>query len=117
MVGEGAPVGRGDRARRGGPVAPSLSHRGLVVLDVDRSGALGLEAEIDIEDVEEAAQQEPGADEQDAGKADFAQSELSKIERREDHLLSTLRKYVEALGGELEVVAVLGDKRIRLRGV
>ena len=52
-----------------------------------------------------------------ASKADFAQSELSKIERREDHLLSTLRKYIEALGGELEVVAVLGDKRIRLRGV
>ena len=52
-----------------------------------------------------------------ASKADFAQSELSKIERREDHLLSTLRKYIEALGGELEVVAVLGDKRSRLRGV
>ena len=45
------------------------------------------------------------------------QSEISKAERRDDHLLSTLRKYVEALGGEIEVVASFGDKRIRLRGV
>jgi hypothetical protein len=47
----------------------------------------------------------------------MAQSEVSKTERRNDHLLSTLRRYVEALGGELEVNAVFGDKRIRLRGV
>jgi hypothetical protein len=52
-----------------------------------------------------------------AQAAEMAQSELSRAERRDDHLLSTLRRYVEALGGELEVVAVLGDKRIRLRGV
>jgi hypothetical protein len=52
-----------------------------------------------------------------SGVAEMAQSELSRTERRDDHLLSTLRKYVEALGGELEVAAVFGDKRIRLRGV
>ena len=52
-----------------------------------------------------------------AGVAEMTQSELSRAERREDHLLSTLRRYVEALGGELEVVAVLDDKRILLRGV
>jgi hypothetical protein len=39
------------------------------------------------------------------------------MEHEEDHRLSTLRKYVAALGGELDVVAVLGDKRISLRGV
>jgi predicted transcriptional regulator len=52
-----------------------------------------------------------------AAALEKAQSEISKIENREDWLLSTLRRYVEALGGELEVVAVLGDKRLRLRGV
>ncbi|MCL2726537.1 MAG: helix-turn-helix transcriptional regulator [Polyangiaceae bacterium] len=52
-----------------------------------------------------------------ASVAGFEQSELSRIERREDHLLSTLRRYVEALGGELEVVAVIGDHRVRLRSV
>lgn len=47
----------------------------------------------------------------------FTQAEVSRIERRDDHLLSTLRRYVEALGGELEVVAILGDHRVRLRSV
>jgi predicted transcriptional regulator len=49
--------------------------------------------------------------------ADVTQSQLSKIERREDHLISTLRRYVRALGGEIEVIAVVGAKRIALRGV
>ncbi len=52
-----------------------------------------------------------------ARRSGMAQSELSKTERREDHRLSTLRRYVEALGGELEVIANFGDKRIRLHGV
>ncbi len=49
--------------------------------------------------------------------ADMTQAELSKFERREDHLISTLRRYVTALGGELEVVAVFDNKRIALKGV
>lgn len=49
-----------------------------------------------------------------AFKAAMTQSELSRIEHREDHRVSTLRRYVEALGGELELTAVVGDKRVRL---
>ncbi len=49
--------------------------------------------------------------------AKIAQSEVSKIERREDRLISSVRKYIEALGGELDLVARFGDKTIRLRGV
>jgi Helix-turn-helix len=49
--------------------------------------------------------------------ADMTQSELSRAERRDDHLLSTLRRYVEALGGRLEVLAVFDDKQVKLRGV
>lgn len=45
------------------------------------------------------------------------QSQISRIEARDDHLVSTLRKYVAALGGELDVVARFGDRTIRLRGV
>ncbi|MHB1559436.1 MAG: helix-turn-helix domain-containing protein, partial [Isosphaeraceae bacterium] len=37
------------------------------------------------------------------------QSEVSKIERRSDMLVSTLRKYVEAAGGTLELVVRLPD--------
>lgn len=47
----------------------------------------------------------------------FSQGDISLLERREDHLLSTLRRYVEGLGGELEVVAHLGNKRVTLVGV
>ena len=52
-----------------------------------------------------------------AGLVSQRQGQVSETERRTDHRLSTLRKYVEALGGELEVIANFGDKRIRLRSV
>lgn len=46
--------------------------------------------------------------------AHMTQSELSRVENRDDHLTSTLRRYVEALGGELEVSAVFGKRRVKL---
>lgn len=49
-----------------------------------------------------------------AEAAKMTQSELSKLERRDDHLVSTLRRAVRALGGELEVTAVVGKKRVKL---
>jgi DNA-binding transcriptional regulator YiaG len=49
-----------------------------------------------------------------AQRVAITQSQLSKLERREDYRLSTLRRYVAALGGELEIVAVVDGKRIRL---
>ena len=36
---------------------------------------------------------------------DVKQANISKIERREDMLLSTLAAYVQAMGGDLEIVA------------
>ncbi|MBV9950065.1 MAG: XRE family transcriptional regulator [Myxococcales bacterium] len=44
------------------------------------------------------------------------QAELAKFEG-DDHVISTLRRYVTALGGELEVVAVFDNKRIVLKGI
>jgi DNA-binding XRE family transcriptional regulator len=52
-----------------------------------------------------------------AAITEMTQAELSRFERRDDHKLSTLRKYVEALGGELEISAVFGNKRVTLVGV
>lgn len=49
--------------------------------------------------------------------AKLAQPELSKIERRGDHLVSTLRRYIEGLGGKLEINAVFDGTRITLRDV
>ena len=42
------------------------------------------------------------------------QSTISRIEREGDMLLSTLAAYVEALGGHLEINAVVDNQRIAL---
>jgi DNA-binding XRE family transcriptional regulator len=52
-----------------------------------------------------------------AEAAEIAQANVSEFERRDDHMLSVLRRYIEALGGKLEVNAVFDDKRVRLKGV
>lgn len=44
------------------------------------------------------------------------QGEVSKIESRGDIKLSTLERYVRALGFELELVARKGDRSVRVRG-
>jgi predicted transcriptional regulator len=49
--------------------------------------------------------------------ADMTQSEMSRLESRGDHRISTLRRYVEALGGEIEITAVIGRRRIKLTDV
>ena len=49
-----------------------------------------------------------------AARLKTTQGDVSQAERREDYRLSTLRRYVEALGGRIEVIADFGDKRIRL---
>jgi hypothetical protein len=43
------------------------------------------------------------------------QSAVSRLEKQDDMLLSTLRRYVEAMGGELEVVARFGKTAVRLK--
>lgn len=49
-----------------------------------------------------------------ANLAETTQAQLSRIESRSDHRLSTIRTYIEALGGELEIVAKINGQRIRL---
>jgi hypothetical protein len=44
-----------------------------------------------------------------AERLDIPQTAVSRMERRTDLLLSTMRKYVEALGGRLELRAVFPD--------
>lgn len=54
-----------------------------------------------------------------AADALMDQSDVSRLEGRkdfEDCLVSTLRRYVAALGGQLELVAAFGDRRIILSG-
>ena len=47
----------------------------------------------------------------------IAQEGVSRLERRNDTLVSTLRKTVEAMGGELHIVAEFPDRgRVELSG-
>jgi predicted transcriptional regulator len=51
-----------------------------------------------------------------AAKVDISQSHLSRMEGGELGSLPTLRKVVQALGGEIEVTAIINGKRVRLAG-
>lgn len=46
-----------------------------------------------------------------ASRLDVAQGSVSKVENAADMYLTTLRKYVEALGGELHLTARFADGR------
>jgi len=50
-----------------------------------------------------------------AASLDTTQGGVSRLERQTDLYLSTLRSYIEAMGGVLEVVARFGDERIPIR--
>jgi predicted transcriptional regulator len=52
-----------------------------------------------------------------ADAAEMTQSELSRLESRGDHRISTLRRYVEALGGTIEITAIVGARRVKLTDV
>lgn len=47
-----------------------------------------------------------------ASVLEVSQGRVSRLERSHDVYLSTLREYVEALGGRLEVAAVFDDDRV-----
>lgn len=51
-----------------------------------------------------------------AGRLGTTQPEISKLERRRDVRLSTMRAYVGALGGSLGLVARFGDEEAELNG-
>lgn len=52
-----------------------------------------------------------------AQTADMTQSEMSRLESRADHRVSSLRRYVEALGGTIEITAIIGSRRVKLTDV
>lgn len=45
---------------------------------------------------------------------DRGQADVSKIERRADMYVSTLRRYVEAMGGRLDIIARFPDGDVRI---
>ncbi len=47
----------------------------------------------------------------------FKQNNVSRLERRDDMKLSTLRDYVESLGGTLRIVADVAGKKVDLSNI
>jgi hypothetical protein len=43
------------------------------------------------------------------------QPAVAKLEKRTDMYVSTLRRFIEAIGGELEIVARFPDRAVRIR--
>jgi hypothetical protein len=55
-----------------------------------------------------------------AASSQIDQGDISRLENRatfDDCQVATIKRYIAALGGRLELVAVFGDKRIDLAGV
>jgi predicted XRE-type DNA-binding protein len=52
--------------------------------------------------------------EQIAELLDTKQSNISRMENRMDMYISTLRDYIEALGGELDIIARFPDREIKI---
>lgn len=49
-----------------------------------------------------------------AGQLDTEQGNVSRLEQQTDMYISTLRRYVEALGGSLEIVARFADGDVKI---
>ena len=74
--------------------------------------ALALLVAMDLNELRKARQV---TQEELADRLEVAQSNVSRLERRQDMLVSTLRQVVEALGGELHLVAVFpGEGAVRI---
>ena len=71
---------------------------------------LGPERRVRIEQRKEQLRQEMTL----ARTLNVKQAEISKIENRADMLMSTLRNFVQAMGGDLEVRAVFPDRAIEI---
>ncbi len=75
--------------------------------------ALALLAAMDLTELRNALQV---TQEELADRLEVAQSNVSRLEHRDDMLVSTLREVVEALGGELHLVAYFRDEgAVRIR--
>ncbi|MCX7089934.1 MAG: XRE family transcriptional regulator [Legionellales bacterium] len=49
-----------------------------------------------------------------AAKLNTKQANISRTERRRDMKLSTLKRYIEAMGGELDIVAKFASNEVHL---
>jgi hypothetical protein len=90
--------------------AQKFSPAALAEIDREVAGELD---EMDLRELREAAGK---TQDEMAVALHTVQPEISRLEHRDDFHISTLRSYITALGGSLEVVATFGNRRVRLEG-
>ena len=85
----------------------------------ERAQAEALTAEMDRElSLAELRRARALTQDQLAADLHVGQASIAKLERRTDMYLSTLRRFVEAMGGELDIVARFPDQHsVKLRGI
>jgi transcriptional regulator with XRE-family HTH domain len=74
--------------------------------------ALRLEREMDLAEVRKALKL---SQDEIAQALQIGQGSVAKIEKRTDMYVGTLRRFIEAMGGELEIVARFGDHTVKIR--
>jgi DNA-binding transcriptional regulator YiaG len=74
--------------------------------------AVRLGAEMDLAEVRRALKL---SQEEIAQTLQVGQGSVAKIEKRTDMYVSTLRRFIEAMGGELEIVARFPDHSVKIR--
>jgi hypothetical protein len=74
--------------------------------------ALRLRKEMDLADVRRALKL---SQEEIAQTLQVGQAAVAKLEKRTDMYVSTLRRFIEAMGGELEIVARFPGNTVRIR--
>ena len=78
---------------------------------INQRGAELIAEEATLRQLREARER---SQEEVAKKLHIKQAAVSKLERRTDMYLSTLRSYIEAMGGKLEIVAHFQDRAVRI---
>ena len=76
-----------------------------------RAEAAALLAEMPLQELRHAREQSQEALAKELGGS---QASVSKMERRADMYVSTLRNYIEAMGGELEIIASFPEGKVRI---
>lgn len=76
-----------------------------------RAGTAALLAEMPLHELRRAREQSQEALARELGGS---QASVSKMERRADMYVSTLRSYIEAMGGELEIIASFPEGKVRI---
>jgi predicted transcriptional regulator len=74
--------------------------------------ALRLEKEMDLAEVRRALKL---SQDEIAQTLQIGQGSVAKIEKRADMYVSTLRRFIEAMGGELEIVARFPDYSVKIK--